>query len=63
MSHLANDKIFDQLRDLYDVEERLLAKKEQLAKNRFDAECQLMELEIQLEELDKEIKKLRYDIF
>lgn len=63
MSHPVNDKILDQLRDLYDVEEKLLAKKETLAKQRFHTDCELMELEFELEELDKEIKKLRYDIF
>jgi len=63
MSHSVNDKILDELRDLYDIEARLLSKKEKLAKERFHTDCELMELELELQELDKEIKKLRYDIF
>lgn len=59
MSHESKDKIIDELRDLYEIEGRLLARKDALLKKQFQIDCELMDLEDTLKELAKEIRKLR----
>jgi len=59
MSHTENDKIIDELRDLYEIEGRLYARKEALLKKQFQIDCEVMELDNALQELAKEIRKLR----
>lgn len=63
MSHTVNDKIIDQIRDLYEVEGKLMARKEHLLKKQFAIDCELQEVENTLKELAKEIRKLRSDVF